>query len=160
MVKPKVLFDGSRRIQRLPLGNYFRILAGFLALATIHSAAAADVNPFDPALRFNVFLSGNFTNSSGQVQGPAAVGGNFTFNAGTIAESSGGSYLAPGDALPSALVVGGSVQWGNSSESLVLAKPGNVKIGNPGYVVWPSSAGATIINIGPFETATPRIQTG
>ena len=136
-----------------------RLLALVFVASNCILAFGADVNPFDPAVGFNLFVEGNFTNSSGQVRGPAAAGGHFIFNSGTIAESSAGSYLAPGDILPSALVVDGSVQWGNSSQNLLLANPGNVKIGNPGYIVWPSGAGATIINLGSFETAIPRIQT-
>ena len=152
-------FDYLRGIQ-LDRGQ-FRILAGFLALITAHSVAAAEINPFDPAVGFNIFVQGNFTNASGQVQGPAAAGGNLTFNSGTIAESLSGSYLAPGDILPSALVVGGSVQWGKLVGELARgSKPANVKIGNPPYNVWLFITGATVINNGPVEAGTtPRIQT-
>ena len=40
-----------------------------------------------------------------------------------------------------------------------MVQPANVKIGNPPYTVWPSNPNATIINNGPDDGVTPRIET-
>src|SRR5262245_59817957 len=74
----------------------------------LSSVFAAEIHPLAPALGYNIFQSGDFTNQSGHARGPAAIGGNFYFGASKIAESFTGPYIAPGDTLRSVLVVGGS----------------------------------------------------
>src|SRR5688572_17181640 len=152
------IFRGATR-KRRPFLKVAWVLSLACLAANCILALGADVNPFGPTDGFNVFVEGNYTNSGGQLQGPAAAGSDLIFMSGTIAQSSGGSYRTPGETPPSALVVGGSVQWGSSSGNLLVVQPANVKIGKPPYAVWSSNPNATIINNGPDDGATPRIET-
>ncbi len=125
---------------------------------------AANINPFESALGFNAFVSGNFTNANNNISGPAAMGGNLNFgNLGgvKIADDSAGTYVAPGDILPSGLVVGGRVDFANSAGTLDIGTPnlaGIVKIGSPPFIVWPGGNARTRINNRRFSDGIPRIE--
>jgi choice-of-anchor A domain-containing protein len=103
--------------------------------APAYAAAVGPVNPLAPAQAFNVMTEGNATLVTNETEGPVAVGGNLiiggTYQAALV---SAGSYLAPGDALPTGLLVNGAVNWTASVAGAILrvVQPGGfVKIGNP-----------------------------
>nr|WP_276617645.1 collagen-binding domain-containing protein [Streptomyces coryli] len=69
---------------------------------------------------------------STEMEGPAAIGGDLRFGAGyNVAIHTPGSYVAPGDDAPTALLVGGGVDFPGSDPSGVLrVTDGQVKIGD------------------------------
>lgn len=122
----------------------------FAAAATFagsHGACGAAINPFDQANGFNIFVERNFYINQGHPEGPVAAGGNLRFGSGSeVAQKYSGSYIAPGDTTPAGLVVGGAVEFGNSSGEFKLNTPSNLKVGSGGYTVWPNNPGDTVIN--------------
>ncbi len=97
--------------------------------------SAAPVGPIDPVQAtegFLVMTEGNATLIGTENEGTLAVGGNLAFGQYQLAVVSAGNFFAPGDNLPTALVVDGQVDFANSvaSTRLQVLQNGYAKIGN------------------------------
>jgi len=104
-----------------------------LAAGAVPAQADAGFNPVDGNQGFAVMTEGNASLVQTESEGPIAVGGNLTIGGGyNVAIHSAGSYTVGSDPEPSALVIGGSVDWaGSASNGLIrVLSPGYVKIGN------------------------------
>ncbi|MBV1852626.1 choice-of-anchor A family protein [Catellatospora tritici] len=126
-------------------------------------AMASPTSPTASALNFNVFVEHNANLTSTLSAGPVAVGGDLTLG-GTfqVATSSPGTFVAPGDGtFPSALVVGGQIDFPASTAGAILSVQNNAyaKLGN--------GMGAQVINVpGPTHIVatggmygdTPRVE--
>ncbi|MFD6095277.1 choice-of-anchor A family protein [Nocardiopsis flavescens] len=109
--------------------------AALLALALCApGTAAADTttDPLEGNRGFLVVVEGDATLAGNESEGPVAIGGDLSFGAYNVAAHTPGSYVAPGDEHPSALVVNGSVDLGSSSGDLKVLQSGLVKVGEPG----------------------------
>ncbi|WP_051704563.1 choice-of-anchor A family protein [Glycomyces sp. NRRL B-16210] len=110
--------------------------AGTLALTlgiVYAGGASADpvtVDPLAGVEGFNTVSRYGTTLASTEMEGPAAVGGDLTLLGGyNIAAHSAGQFTAPGENVPSALVVAGGVDWPASS-GYARVLNGYVKIGD------------------------------
>ncbi|OAH14560.1 hypothetical protein STSP_20710 [Streptomyces jeddahensis] len=112
---------------------------GCLALLTaaLGGTAAADTvsigNPVDGSNGFGVVTEGDAVLGSTESEGPVAIGGDLSFGSGyNVALHTPGSFTAPGDAQPTALLVGGRVDYAASDPTGVLRvlQNGYVKIGD------------------------------
>ncbi|MFG2454534.1 collagen-binding domain-containing protein [Streptomyces sp. NPDC048512] len=107
-----------------------------LAVGPALAAGRAPVdigNPVAGSNGFGVVTEGDATLGSTEAEGPVAVGGNLTYGAGyNVALNTAGTFTAPGDARPTALLVGGAVDYPGSTPSGVLKvlQSGYVKIGD------------------------------
>ena len=76
------------------------------------AAAVSPAAPTAAALGFNVFVEGNATLTSNESEGPVALGGDLTIGGNyQVGGMSSGTFIAPGDSVPSALVIGGAVNF-------------------------------------------------
>lgn len=92
----------------------------------------AVITPLAGAGDFNAFVEGDARFYDGEMEGPLAVGGNLVLSGGyRVAIHTPGTTTAPGDALPSALIVNGRVDWDASAPDATLdVFDGYVKIGD------------------------------
>ncbi|GAA5178541.1 hypothetical protein GCM10023322_05950 [Rugosimonospora acidiphila] len=102
------------------------------ALSQAALTSVGPVNPVAPALSFGVMTEGNANVVNDENEGTMAVGGDLTFGNYQLAGNSSGSFVVPGDANPSALVVGGSVNFAGSvpGSRLQILSGGYAKVGN------------------------------
>jgi choice-of-anchor A domain-containing protein/uncharacterized repeat protein (TIGR01451 family) len=125
-----------------------RIVAAALAMAVVvltaagvapappaRAVASILVGPIDPvaaALGFGVFTEGNANVVTNENEGTMAVGGDLSFGNYQLANNTAGSFIVPGDAQPSALVVGGQINFAGSvgGSRLQVLSNGYVKVGN------------------------------
>ncbi|WP_417077606.1 collagen-binding domain-containing protein [Micromonospora profundi] len=108
------------------------------------AAVAAAIGPLDPvaeALSFGVMTEGNANLGSGENEGTLAAGGDLTFGNYQVAAATAGSFVVPGDANPSALVVGGRVNFAGSIPGTRL------QVLNNGYAKVGDLTGAFVRNI-------------
>ncbi|WP_166388832.1 choice-of-anchor A family protein [Catellatospora methionotrophica] len=101
----------------------------------IPAASAAAVSPSAPtaaALGFNVFTRGNTTLTSNESEGPVAIGGNLTIGGNyQVGGATAGTFTVAGDARPSALVIGGAVNFAGSAPAVVqVQSQGYAKVGD------------------------------
>ncbi|MFJ4710874.1 collagen-binding domain-containing protein [Streptomyces sp. NPDC088785] len=111
-----------------------------VAAAPVRSAPAAAArapvtvgNPVAGGNGFGVLTEGDAHLGSTESEGPVAVGGDLSFGAGyNVSLNAAGSFTAPGDPRPTALLVGGRVRYDRSSPAGVLKvlQNGYVKIGD------------------------------
>ncbi|WP_338700082.1 choice-of-anchor A family protein [Streptomyces sp. Q6] len=90
-------------------------------------------NPVAGNNGFGVVTEQNATLGSTESEGPVAIGGDLRFGDGyNVALNHTGGYTAPGDSEPTALLVGGSVDYAGSSPTGVLKvlRDAYVKIGD------------------------------
>ncbi|GLW71119.1 hypothetical protein Kpho02_34180 [Kitasatospora phosalacinea] len=90
-------------------------------------------NPVEGNLGFNAFVEHDTTLGSTEAEGPIATGGNLAFGSGyNVSLHTPGTFTAPGDGHPAALVVGGRVDFAGSSPDGVLKvlSGGYTKIGD------------------------------
>lgn len=100
------------------------------ALTGTAAAAPVTIEPLAGAEGFNAVARYDAALASTEMEGPLAAGGDLTLLGGyNIAAHTAGAFTAPGDAAPSALVVGGGVDWGASS-GFARVQNGYVKIGD------------------------------
>lgn len=97
--------------------------------------SAAPVGPIDPVQAtqgFLVMTEGNATLIGTENEGTLAVGGNLAFSQYQLAVVSAGNFFAPGEGVPTALVVDGQVDFTNSvaGTRLQVLQGGFAKIGN------------------------------
>nr|WSW67647.1 choice-of-anchor A family protein [Streptomyces sp. NBC_00995] len=134
------------------------------------SPAAADYsgNPLAGDNGFGVLVQDDATLGSTETEGSVAIGGNLTYGPGyNVALHTPGTFTAPGDANPTALLVGGRVDHPASSPQGVLQvlSDGYVKVGDPtGSSVLDTDANNAEVNTqvvaaGTAYNSTPRIQT-
>ncbi|MGY0018406.1 collagen-binding domain-containing protein [Streptomyces sp. YJ-C3] len=152
------------------------VCAGGLLLAAgpVSSAPAAALrdtvtigNPVAGNNGFGVVTEDDAYLGSTESEGPVAVGGDLRFGAGyNVSLNTAGSFTAPGDTRPTALLVGGRVRYDQSDPSGVLKvlQNGYVKIGDMtgGHALDTDSNGASVnthVNAAgaPYD-ATPRIE--
>ncbi|MBO1334626.1 choice-of-anchor A family protein [Streptomyces sp. VRA16 Mangrove soil] len=124
-------------------------------------------NPVAGSNGFGVVTEADATLGSTESEGPVAVGGNLRFGDGyNVALNDTGSYVAPGDSQPIALLVGGRVDYAGSSPVGVLRvlRDGYVKIGDMtgGQALTTDQNGAfvdtRVDTTGSAYDSTPRIE--
>ncbi|THV30185.1 choice-of-anchor A family protein [Glycomyces paridis] len=161
----------ARRAGRLAILGAASAAAVALAVAgTTPFAQAATVtfNPLDPALGFNSFVEDETVLASTEAEGPIATGGNLLIEGSynVMIHTGTGAFTAPGDAQPSALVVGGRVVYTVDPATSV------VQVLNSGYVKVGDLTGTDVLNTdqnnasvntelvaaGSGYNSTPRIQ--
>jgi choice-of-anchor A domain-containing protein/uncharacterized repeat protein (TIGR01451 family) len=104
--------------------------------------AAASYNPATGSLGFGVFVQGNAALGATSTVGPVAMGGNLTVGSNfTVASQTAGTYTAPGDSVPTGLLVGGSINWSgsNSGGTVSVGSSSDVNVGNMTGSVIPSN---------------------
>ncbi|WP_424852319.1 collagen-binding domain-containing protein [Streptomyces sp. SAI-170] len=134
-------------------------------------AAARDTvaigNPVAGNNGFGVVTEGDATLGSTESEGPVAVGGDLTFGDGyDVSVHTAGTFTAPDDSRPTALLVGGQVDYAGSSQVGVLRvlQSGYVKLGRMtgGRVLTRDDNGAsadTHVAMSGFPyDSTPRIE--
>ncbi|MFD3332290.1 collagen-binding domain-containing protein [Streptomyces sp. NPDC058700] len=136
--------------------------------AAPHAAAMVDVgNPVAGNHGFGVVTEQDALLGGTESEGPVAVGGDLSYGPGfTVARRTAGTFTVPGDARPTALLVGGRIAYGASSSVGVL------KVLSDGYVKIGDLTGSDTVTKGagrvPVDTrvtaaaaghdATPRIE--
>ncbi len=100
--------------------------------ALLPAGVVGPVNPVAPALGFGVMTEGNANVLTNENEGTMAVGGDLTFGSYQLANNTAGSFIVPGDAQPTALVVGGRVNFAGSvaGSRLQVLSNGYAKIGD------------------------------
>ena len=141
-----------------------------LVAATASTApAAADYsgNPLAGDNGFGVLVQDDAVLGSTETEGSVAIGGNLTYGPGyNVALHTPGAFTAPGDARPTALLVGGRIDHAASSPQGVLQvlSEGYVKVGDPtgSSILDEDSNGAEvntrIVAEGSGYDSTPRVQ--
>ncbi|HEU5127760.1 MAG TPA: collagen-binding domain-containing protein [Glycomyces sp.] len=91
------------------------------------------LNPLDPALNFNAFIEGDTVLTEHEMEGPLATGGDLTIR-GTyeIDIQDNATFFDGDDERPSSLVVGGRIDWDDSTPDGTVPVLGNgyVKVGD------------------------------
>ncbi|MGW0608810.1 collagen-binding domain-containing protein [Streptomyces sp. NPDC002640] len=101
-------------------------------------------NPVEGSNGFGVVTEEEATLGSTESEGPVVVGGDLTFGAGyNVALNTAGGFTAPGDARPTALLVGGRVDFAGSDPGGVL------RVLDDGYVKIGDESGSTALNQDP-----------
>ncbi|MET9672426.1 choice-of-anchor A family protein [Streptomyces sp. NPDC006482] len=138
--------------------------------AVVPRAAAVAVtvgNPVAGNNGFGVVTEKNALLGSTESEGPVAVGGDLAYGAGyNVSLHTAGTFTAPGDARPTALLVGGRIDYAHSSPVGVLKvlADGYVKVGDAtgSDVVTKDGNGATVKTqvtaTGAGHGSTPRIE--
>lgn len=104
--------------------------------------AAATYNPATGNQGFPVFVQGNAALGATSTTGAVAMGGNLTVGSNfTAASQTAGTYTAPGDSVPTGLLVGGSINWAgsNSGGTVSVGSSAYVKVGNMTGSIIPSN---------------------
>ncbi len=121
-------------VSMVATSTWIQIPAGASPAARPALAPAVTVGPVDPlsaALTFGVMTEGNAKVVTNESQGTMAVGGNLSFGGYQIGDNASSlQFTVPGDARPTALVVGGHVDFGGSSGTLQVQSQAYVKIGD------------------------------
>ncbi|WP_415938216.1 collagen-binding domain-containing protein [Streptomyces sp. 039-1] len=162
----------GRRMLRAAAGA---ACSGVLATAVLTGGTAGaavgvpvDIgNPVAGNNGFGVVTEGNATLGSTESEGPVAVGGDLTFGQGyNVALNTPGTFTAPGDPRPTALLVGGAVDYPDSSPNGVLKvlQDGYVKVGDTtgGDILTQDANGASVnthlVADGAAYDSTPRVE--
>ncbi|MFG3342442.1 collagen-binding domain-containing protein [Glycomyces sp. NPDC048151] len=130
---PHTTQQPNRQAGRLALaGAATASVAVAIAVAGTMPAAQADVaDPLAPALGFNSFVENETVLASTESEGGIATGGNLavagSYNV-NIHDAS--TFTAPGDSVPSALVVGGQVDFTQFPGSHVVQVHDYMKVGD------------------------------
>ncbi|GAA1661249.1 hypothetical protein GCM10009830_03000 [Glycomyces endophyticus] len=130
----------ARRTRRLSLAGAAALTAAVAATAIAFNAAgtapvaqAATVtyDPLAPALDFNAFVENETELHSTESEGAMATGGNLVIRGSyNVNIHEVASFTAPGDARPSALVVGGRVDYSQDPATSVVQVHDYVKVGD------------------------------
>lgn len=121
------------RLPRTASASAAALLAFGFCVAPAAPAAFADgvaVNPVSGNHGFLVVTEGDTALFGNTAEGSIAVGGDLSFGHYSAAAHSAGSFTVEGDPQPSALVVGGVVDFAASSGELQVLNSGYVKIGS------------------------------
>ena len=115
-----------------------------IGISGVEQPALADVtalNPLDPALNFNAFIEGDTVLAEHEMEGPLATGGTLAIQGiYEINTQRNADYIDGDDAEPSALVVGGSMDWNNSTSD------GIVPVLSEGYMKFGDLTGSDVLN--------------
>ncbi len=123
----------------VPAGQRTVALVRPLAARHTHAAsrgfapAAATYNPATGNGGFAVFVQGNAALGATSTAGPVAMGRNLTVGSNfTVASQTAGTFTAPGDSVPTGLLVGGSINWSgsNSGGTVSVGSSSDVNVGN------------------------------
>ncbi|MEV5611948.1 choice-of-anchor A family protein [Streptomyces sp. NPDC052225] len=142
-------------------------LSGAPAGAAVARDTVTIGNPVEGSNGFGVVTEGDATLGSTESEGPVAIGGDLTIGPGyNVALNDTGTYTAPGDSSPTALIVGGRINYTDSAQDGVLKvlRDGYVKIGDlsGSQVLNTDTNGATVHThidaTGAAYDATPRIE--
>ncbi|MYS34292.1 MULTISPECIES: choice-of-anchor A family protein [unclassified Streptomyces] len=143
--------------------------ACLLCLAATAAPATADYsgNPLTGDNGFGVLVQDDAVLGSTETEGSVAIGGNLTYGPGyNVALHTPGTFTAPGDDRPTALLVGGRIDHAASSPQGVLQvlSEGYVKVGDPtGSSILDQDSNNAEVNThivpaGAGYDSTPRIQ--
>lgn len=142
-------------------------VAALATTATLPTAQAAPVtiNPLESALGFNAFVHDETVLASTESEGGIATGGNLVI-AGSynVNIHDASSFIAPGDAEPSALVVGGRIDFTHEPATSVVQVHDYAKIGDlTGAQVLNTDSNSASVNTHVVATgtgydSTPRIE--
>ncbi|WP_282703797.1 collagen-binding domain-containing protein [Streptomyces sp. CC219B] len=162
---------GRRRLAVALLVTAGTACSAALGSAALAVAPARDTigvgNPVDGSNGFGVVTEGDALLGSTESEGPVAVGGNLSYGDGyNVSLHTAGTFVAPGDSTPTALLVGGGVDYARSSSVGVLKVLGNgyVKIGDmTGSQVLTTDANGASVNTrvtasGAGYDSTPRVE--
>ena len=106
-------------------------LMSLSVLAGVPFAQATAVNPLAPAQGFNAFIQGSSTLKQGDTHAGVATGGDLKFGDGfSVANNHKGTHVAPSDSQVTSLVVGGKVDFANSSGEFRVLNGGSMKLGD------------------------------
>lgn len=153
-----------------PRGLFAAAAVGLVAVAILSTGTpiAASVDPGNPVIGgrgFLVLVDDTAVLTSKAIDGALAVGGDVAIGgAFNLATQTAGTYTAPGDNVPSALVVGGKVTFEQSTQGAVLrVLHGYAKLGRRAgtFVRDLDSNGASVsTRILPADSyeATPRVE--
>ncbi|WP_432149682.1 collagen-binding domain-containing protein [Streptomyces sp. bgisy029] len=140
-----------------------------LCLATAAPASADYTgNPLDGSNGFGVVVEGDATLGSTETEGAVAIGGDLTLGPGyNVGLRTPGTFVAPGDTVPTTLLVNGRVDWAAGSQQGVLRvlSGGYLKVGDPaGSDALDRDANGAQVNTrevveGAGYDSTPRIET-
>ncbi|WP_270111793.1 collagen-binding domain-containing protein [Glycomyces luteolus] len=124
------------------LGAAGIVTAAVLATAgtvPVAQAAPVTVDPLAPALGFNAFVEDETVLVSTESEGGIATGGNLVVSGSyNVNIHDASTFTAPGDSVPSALVVGGQVDFTQDPAASVVQVHDYVKVGD--------LAGADVLN--------------
>ena len=108
-----------------------------LAASMMNSRAVADevaVDPLTPALGFNAFIHGDTLLTEHEMEGPLATGGDLAVQGRyEIDNNRAADFYDGDDANPSSLVVGGAIDWDQSTAAgvaYITNSSGFVKVGD------------------------------
>lgn len=135
--------------------------------ATIERVTGFHGNPVAGNRGFGVIVQNDAVLGSTESEGPVAVGGDLRFGPGyNVSLRTAGSFVAPGDTRPTALLVGGRADLAGSSPSGVLRvlSDGLVKLGSLNGVQARDTDGngaavnTRVVATGAAFDSTPRIE--
>ncbi|TXB61881.1 collagen-binding domain-containing protein, partial [Phaeodactylibacter luteus] len=120
------------------------------------SGQGQSINPLAAAGQFNVLVEGDFELASGDSDGPVAGGGALTVSGSfNSSMATPGNLTLPGDARPTALIVGGQVYL-QSGSGINVNQNGFIKIGNLNGLQVSNSLGNTRVFVSDIN-GSPRI---
>ncbi|MDX6743893.1 collagen-binding domain-containing protein [Actinocorallia sp. A-T 12471] len=131
------------------------------------AAPYAPVDPLAGAQGFNVVVAGDARVTSNENEGTLAVGGNLTIGGSyRVGNTGAGGFTFPGDAQPTALVVGGQVDFAGSDPGGVVQVLSNryVKVGdlsNATVLITDennASVDTQVVASGEEYNSTPRVE--
>jgi choice-of-anchor A domain-containing protein len=157
-----------RRTGSLALAGAATACAAFAiaAAGSLQTALAATAeHPLAPALGFNSFVEDETVLASTESEGGIATGGNLVVSgAYNVNIHNASTFIAPGDSVPSALVVGGRVDFTQGPASSVVQVHDYVKVGDlTGAEVLNvdsnlASVSTRVVVAGTDYNSTPRIE--
>lgn len=142
-------------------------VAALATAATVPTAQAAPVSidPLTSALGFNAFVEDETVLASTESEGGVATGGNLVISGPyNVNIHDASTFTAPGDTTPSALVVGGRIDFTKDPATTVVQVHDYVKIGDlSGAEVMNTDANNASVNThvvaaGAGYDSTPRIE--
>ncbi|MFG2050356.1 collagen-binding domain-containing protein [Micromonospora sp. NPDC048935] len=122
---------GTRRLLLPLVGGATAVVLAMLA-TTSEAQPRLAVDPVAGTQGFLVMTAGDARLIGAENEGTIAVGGNLSFGNYAVAGSSAGSFVVPPDSNPTALVVGGRVDFATSvpGSRLQVLGSGYVKVGD------------------------------
>ncbi|GAA3207791.1 hypothetical protein GCM10010468_24320 [Actinocorallia longicatena] len=140
--------------------------AGLATALAANAHVRAASNPVAGGNGFTVVVAGDAEVSGNENDGTMAIGGDLTLTGRyRVAGGGAGSFTAPGDTNPTALVIGGRVNWPASASggSLQVLSQGFVKIGDlaASRVLSVDGNGALVntqVNGGGAYDSAPRVE--
>lgn len=126
--------------------------------------ASTGYNPLTPALGFNAFVEDQTLLASTESEGGIATGGNLVLGTYNVNIHDASMFIAPGDSVPSSLVVGGRIDFDQAQAGAVVQVHDYVKVGDlTGTDVLNTdsnnaSVNARLVVAGADYNSTPRVE--